>query len=306
VLIYNPQLSGKTLDFIAYEAENVMYRLKSSFRPDSTSLNNFRRLSVYEGWLTGKHKDLSGELVTTTGKIPVVITTTQKEMFDISGKQSHAGRFGGFTTFSPVLQNDSVRFVCRLIINYSNPLSVVPLAHEIAHAFSFVVFSRPCIIDSLINVYKPAKIGDMKLELWHSALIRLAGVTVEGLGHWAGWHTTVFYEARILPSVHELLLERTDQLPRVKDLLSGNLDISFWDIIKKIFGSDPTDKIATFFLASASFVDYLIHNSTSEQLFAVFSGGEKKLTANEMEGIYGRRFNELEDGWRSYVKNYKY
>ncbi len=307
VFVYNPQLSENDISFLTIEAENVLYKLKSLFHPDSASLSNFRRLSVYKGWFGGNLKDTLGVFTETAGKIPVIITATQQEMFDISGgHQMHAGRFGGLTTFSPILDKDSIKFVCRVLINYSNPLSSVPLAHEIAHAFSFVVFSRPNILDSLVNIYKPTRIEGLGLELLQPSMMRLTVVTAEGLGQWGGWQTSVFSEAGILPSVHELLLQRSDELPSLKGLIAGDIDISFWDIVKNIFGSPPTYKFTTFLLGSASFLDYLIHNSTAEQLYAVFSGGQNELTANDLETIYGKNFSEIENEWKSYVINYKF
>jgi hypothetical protein len=305
IFFYNPQLPENAIEFLSMESENVLYKLMNLINPVSSSLNNFKRIVAYKAWLNDDLKANSGDLESTNGKIPIIVTLTQKEMYEIAGKQQHA-EFGGYTSFSPTIQNDSVKFVCRSIINYSNPLSVVPLAHEIAHAFSFIIFTNSAFLDSLINIYHPSKFQDMKLDLWKPAMIRLTGVTMEGFGHWSGWHNSVFYEAGILPSVHELLLQRTSKLPSLKELISGDIDISFWDVVKKIFGSNPTYKIATYFVGSASFIDYLIYDSTPEQLYSVFSGGQDNLPESELEKIYGKRFNQIEAGWKNYVRNYKH
>lgn len=304
IFIFDPRLSDSTIDFLSIESEIVLNKLTSLIDPDSNSVLNFNRLSVYNGWLSGNIEANSGLLISTNGKIPLIFTMTQSEMYDIVGNQQHA-EYGGHTMFSPLLQNDSIKLVSRVVINYSNPLSVVALSHEIAHAFAFVVFSRPQILEELVSIHQPKKIQDLGFSLIIPSMPRLSAVTFEGFGQWSGWHNSVFYEAGILPSVHELLLDRSKELPPLKSLLSGDIDISFWDIIKKIFGSNPTTKIATYFVGSASFIDYLIYNSTPEQIYLTFSGGKDDLTESDLELIYKRSFSQIESDWRNYVRNFK-
>jgi hypothetical protein len=296
LIYHSPRLPENDLLYIAAEAERIYDTLLTLFNPDTLCLSNFARLAMYESWMDGKFNKQSGSLHPTNSRIVLLITETQQQLFSILGRFEHG--LGGITNFSFVPSRpDSIPvwITCRIALNYSSPLSLVPLTHEIAHAFTMIAYSRPWLVDSALIESNVKSISSLSLEQLRPAIIKIDGVIAEGVGYWANWNIGTFANVHLLPNVREIIQESKIEPPSLTYLIKGEISFSFWDIVRSIFGYVPRDKITSFFISSASFMEFLLYHSTPQQLQMLFTGSSENLSVADIELIYERPISEIEE-----------
>ncbi len=219
----------------------------------------------------GKFDINSGNAELTNGKIVLVITQTQQQMLKIIGRSEEG--IGGNTNFGYALSTPDyipVWITCQVALNYSGPLSLVPLTHEITHAFTMITYSRPWIVDSLLKTSEYRIIDSLSVEQLRPTIIKNDGLIAEGIAYWENYSIGTFADVHFLPTVNQLIKQENIELPKLDYLVNGEISISFWDMIRGIFGYVPEDKITNYILSSASFMGFLLSHSTPEQLKMVF------------------------------------
>ncbi len=299
-IIYYPSIfPNKEIVFIANESENIFEGLNGIFKPDKNMSDNFKRLAIYESWQNLNFKEKSGKLFLTNGKIPIIITRTNQEMKDLADIQQ-AEKIGGLTTFSLSLSTEKsqVWFPCRININYSTPLSLVALTHEITHAFTSVIYSNPEIIDSALAIAGRDSFPEVSKKLGLKVLYRLNVLTIEGPAYWTQWSLGLFSKIGLLPTAAQIV-SNFDEKPNLKKLLNSDLDIS---IFTAIFG-DPSKELGVYFTSLGSFIGYLVSNYSPEKLYVLFASGSKDIGPDLLEKTLGKPFNQIENEWKNFIKN---
>jgi hypothetical protein len=298
IIFYPSLFSKKKIKFLGNESEIVFNELNKIFKPDKKMIDNFDRLAIYESWRNLNFKENKGKLYLTNSKIPLLITRTKKEMKDLANVQ-HPENIGGLTTFSISLATDTalVWFPCRVNINYSTPLSLVALTHEITHAFISVIYSKPWILDSALVDYGRNSFPDISNKLGLKVLFRPSLLTVEGPAYWAQWKLGLFSRIGLLPTATQIL-SNFNEKPDLKKLIKGDIDIS---IFSALFG-DTSKQLGEYFTSLASFMGYLIEDYPSNQLYALFASGSEDITPQILEEILHKPFDQIDSEWLSYIK----
>lgn len=302
LIYYFPGLPEKDLHYIAVEAERVYDTLLTLFKPDSLCMSNFQRLAMYESWKQGKFDQETDSLQLTNGKIVLLITDTQEQLLSVAGRSYK--EIGGITSVKFVPSSpDSVPvwMTCQIALNYSSPLSLVPLTHEITHAVTMIAYSRPWLIDSVLAKSDVKSISSLSISQVRSAIFRIEGLVAEGAGYWSNWSIGTFADVHFLPTVRGIIQNSKIDLPSLEYLIKGEIDLSFWDMVRAIFGYVPRDKITQFFISSASFMEFLLSRSTPQQLQMLFTGSSEDLKPADIELIYEKPISQLETEWRTYV-----
>ncbi len=307
LIYYYQDLDKKNLKYISTESERIFNKLLKQFKPDQDCLNNFKKLALYKAWETGQFDINSGTAELTNGKIVLVITQTQRQMLNINGNSEEG--IGGNTNFGYTPSKpDSIPvwITCQVALNYSGPLSLVPLTHEITHAFTMTAYSRPQIVDSLLENSKYKIIDSLSVEQLRQTIIKNDGLIAEGIAYWENYSIGTFADVHFLPTVNQLIKQDNIELPKLDYLVNGEISISFWDMIRGIFGYVPEDKITNYILSSASFMGFVLNHSTPEQLRMVFSGSSEELKPADLEKIYNQPISQIESEWKHYDSVQKY
>lgn len=298
IFYFAHNFTEERMGFIIRESEKLYDSLIHAFKPDSSMLDNFQRLSIYDSWAKGLFTQKSGELKSTNKKMIVVVVNNRNSVQELSGGSPNM-MTEAVTEFGVKYLPEQKRIVNTWIsiVPFASPLSLIVLVHEITHTFIAAIYSNPFIIEAYMREHDLTEMSSLIPDsIYVRTIARPNILTLEGVAVWAGFQFTPFTTIGFLPEAYAAAHDI--DLMTLKDLL--NNDVTSFQIKNP---STQVDRINTFFLSSGSFMKYMIDNYTSEQLKALFTGTSSIISVDEIEHICGKPIKDIEEEWHRFSGN---
>lgn len=295
-LFYPQNFSEDEITFILYESEIVFDSLENVFKPDSSNETNLDILYTYSDWDKSGFSKRTGDLTSANRKFQMVLVNSVEEVNKIYGTNS--GTKIACTSFGTDFTNDG-KYVTTMIsaVAYKSPISLIEIIHEITHSYVYILFSKPQIIQEYVDVHPEArKTGNIPETVFLNSFSRNSILTIEGVAVWAGFNFSPYQRCGFLPDSRHIVT--AESAAKLDDLLSGNIDVSLFGAI---FGKAPA-AVESFFLSSGSFMGFIAHNWTSDQLKQLFNGSGDVITGKEIQDITGKKVKEVEQQWHEWMR----
>jgi len=287
-LFYYPtEVLKDEMDFIASQSEKVYQSLFKTFEPDSSMMTNFQRLYVFDTWRKGNFREASGDLLPTDSRLPILIVGNRNQLSSVTGRQPD-----DFTQadadfrieFLP--EKNQVVYPWLAVVPYNSPLSFLILTHYVTHLFVALIYSRPEILDLYITEHNSTALSNVPQIIFAQSFAAADLLTFQGTAVWAGFEFTPLTKSGLLPNSRRIMKYAGRIIP-LADLVRGAFDI--------------TD-LNAFFLASGSFIGFLMNTASKDQLKQLFRGSANMTLQKKLEQSLGSTIRKIELDWKNWME----